>query len=136
MADVASDLIANIEGYQQLLTTLSLGTAAGAFAIVVQVILHNSSNTKPVVIENKGILIFGIIALFLSILGGVATKSVLVSAVPAIHAIQWGTDSALDYLSRAGISQLRWMALWQIFSFIVGIAAMLFVLIRNVHQMK
>lgn len=132
MAEVASDLITNIEGYQQLLTTLSLGIAAGAFALIVQVLFHNASNANSVNLHWKWGLVTGVGIHLFSVLAGIATKSALVSSVPALHKIVWGDSSAATYLQAAGLEHISWFATGQIILFIIGTASLFAVLVRNV----
>ncbi|MGO7861665.1 hypothetical protein ACC676_08640 [Rhizobium ruizarguesonis] len=134
MADVASDLIANIEGYQQLLTTLSLGIAAGAFALIVQVLFHNASNpNNKVNLLWKWWLVAGVGCHLFSVLAGIATKSALVSSVPALHKIDWGDASAATYLQAAELGHISCFATGQIILFILGTALLFAVLIRNIR---
>ncbi|ANK91537.1 MULTISPECIES: hypothetical protein [unclassified Rhizobium] len=133
MAEVASDLIANIEGYQQLLTTLSLGISAGAFALIVQILFHNTSNSNRVNLCWKWGLVAGVGIHLFSVLAGIATKSALVSSVPALHKIEWGGSSAATYLQAAGLEHISYFAIGQIVLFAVGTAVLFAVLIRNVR---
>lgn len=137
MADIASDLISNIEGYLQLLTTLSLGMCAGTFALVIQVIFHNADNSvAPVRLKAISLVIVAIVLLLFSIGCGIATKSVLVSAVPAIHAIQWGKDSAVVYLEDACLGAIINWAMAQVGFFILGVVALAVVLIANLRLLR
>lgn len=136
MAEVASDLIGNIEGYQQLLTTLSLGICAGTFALVTQVIFHNAANAARVQLSGLSLIMAAVIALVLSILAGVATKSVLVSSVPAMHAIAWSDQSATTQLAAAGLGGLMTFASLQIALFLVAILCLGFALLANLRLLR
>ncbi|MER9414768.1 hypothetical protein NKI95_02085 [Mesorhizobium sp. M0306] len=136
MQDVASDLIANIEGYQQLLTTLSLGVSAGAFALLCQIIFHNAQNDNRIFLKRSWLVFAAIVAQFFSIVFGVMTKSVLVSAVPALHAIAWGSKSATVYLKDAGLENIMNWAAMQVVFFGIGMLLLLVVLLSNTHQLR
>jgi len=131
VAEVASDLITNIEGYQQLLTTLSLGISAGAFALIVQILFHNTSNSNKVNLEWKGGIIWGVGIHLISVLAGIATKSSLVSSVPALHKIEWGGSSAATYLQTAGLQHISYFSIGQIVLFIIGTGMLFLVLVKN-----
>ncbi|TCU15103.1 hypothetical protein [Rhizobium sullae] len=133
MAEVASDLITNIEGYQQLLTTLSLGIAAGAFALIIQVLFHNASDAEKVNLHWKWGLVAGVAGHLFSVLAGIATKSALVSSVPALHKMDWGEASATTYLQAAGLGHIPLFAAGQITLFVLGTALLFAVLVRNVR---
>lgn len=132
MAQVASDLIGNIESYQQHLTTLALGASAGTFAVVVQVIIHNSTEgSKPVVLEGVCYMTAAIALLFASILAGILTKSTLVAAVPALHTINWTGSSATVQLKGAGLGNILTFAILQVAGFAFGILALCIALFCN-----
>ncbi|RWQ33622.1 MAG: hypothetical protein E5Y88_27305 [Mesorhizobium sp.] len=136
MQDVASDLIGNIEGYQQLLTTLSLGVAAGAFALLSQIIFHNAQNQDRVFLSHTWLVFCAIGAHFASIVFGVMTKSALVSSVPALHAISWGAESATYYLKEAGLGNIMLWSMMQVLAFGLGMLLLFFVLLLNTHQLR
>ncbi|WP_086996932.1 hypothetical protein [Rhizobium sullae] len=136
MSDVASDLITNIESYQQLLTTLSLGVAAGAFALLSQIIFHNSQNTTKISMAATNCVFVAIFCHLLAILFGVLTKSALVASVPALHAINWGSGSATKYLSDTGLGHIMWFSMLQVFSFGAGMVVLFYVLWRNMHLLR
>lgn len=136
MEGVASDLISNIEGYQQLLTTLALGVAAGAFALLSQIIFHNAQHPEKIALNATWLVFVAIFVLLLSIGAGVMTKSTLVSSVPALHAIEWGDSSATTYLKAAGLSRILMWASAQIVSFGVGAILLFLVLLLNMKLLK
>ncbi|AID32436.1 hypothetical protein MCHK_4635 [Mesorhizobium huakuii 7653R] len=136
MEDVASDLIGNIEGYQQLLTTLSLGISAGAFALLSQIIFHNAQNHDRILLRHTWLVFCAIGAHFVSIVFGVMTKSVLVSSVPALHAISWGAESATYYLKAAGLENIMLWSMMQVLSFGIGMLLLFLVLVLNTHQLR
>lgn len=135
MAEVASDLITNIEGYQQLLTTLSLGISAGAFALITQILFHNAAHPTGVILHWKWLMISGVTAHLLAVLAGVATKSALVSSIPALHKIVWGGESAATYLQDAHLEHIQTFALAQVALFILGTVLLFTVLVRNVRSL-
>ncbi|RUW70902.1 MULTISPECIES: hypothetical protein [unclassified Mesorhizobium] len=137
MEDVASDLISNIEGYQQLLTTLALGVSAGAFALLSQIIFHNAQNENRVLLRHTWLIFSAIGANFTSIVFGVMTKSVLVSSVPALHALKWGSDSATSYLNAAGLGNIMFWSMMQVLTFGIGMVVLFVALLLNtrlLHQ--
>jgi len=136
MSDVASDLISNIESYQQLLTTLSLGVAAGTFALLAQIMFHNAQSSTRISLNATGWVLGAIGLHFGAILFGVGTKSALVSSVPALHAIKWESESATKYLSEADLSHIMLFSSLQVLAFALGIAALIFVLFRNLHLLR
>jgi hypothetical protein len=136
MGDVASDLITNIESYQQLLTTLSLGVAAGAFALLSQIIFHNSQNSSKIHMKSAGWIFVAIACHLGAIVFGVFTKSALVSSVPALHAIQWGSHSATKYLSEEGLGHIMVFSMLQISAFAIGMGVLFFVLGRNIDLVR
>lgn len=136
MDDVASDLITNIEGYQQLLTTLSLGVCAGVFALVTQIVFHNVQNQSSRVFVNaSGLLIVAVVFHLVAIGFGVATKAALVASVPALHQIKWTDESATATLATEGLSGITTSATWQIFFFALGMLTLLVVLICNLKHL-
>lgn len=136
LEDVASDLISNIEGYQQLLTTLSIGVSAGAFALLSQIIFHNAQNENRIYLRCTWLIFLAIVSHFISIIFGVMTKSVLVSSVPALHTIQWGSNSATTYLKDAGLGSIMTWSMFQVLAFGVGMVLLLVVLLFNTHQLR
>jgi hypothetical protein len=134
--DVASDLISNVESYQQLLTTLSLGISAGAFAMVTKVVFHNATEDRKIVLKAPFIIFVGITIEFLSICFGIATKSALVSSVPALHAISWGSSSATEYLRANGLSHISVFAGLQIVFFAVGVIVLLSLMLVNWRMVR
>lgn len=137
MDDVASDLITNIEGYQQLLTTLALGICAGAFALVTQIMMHNAGNPdKKVVLSGTRILMTGTVLEFLSICLGIATKSALVASVAALHAIQWDNTSVVPQLRATALYHLPWLAVGQVTLFALGILCFLVAFRSNLRLLK
>lgn len=131
--DTASDLIANIEGYQQLLTTLSLGVAAGTFAFLTQIIFHNSQGGSHVGLKCPWLGLMAIIIHFVSIIFGVLTKSALVSSVPKLHTLVWDARSATDILKEADLGHITSFAFWQIMSFALGMLPLLALLFVNIR---
>ena len=129
--DVASDLIENIEGYQQLLTTLSLAVSGGIFALLIQILIHNASNSTKVRLKSEWIILAAVALHLLSIGFGIFTKSALVASVPALHAIQWGTGSATEVLTTAGLDQIAFWATCQVILFFLGTAILFIFLICN-----
>lgn len=136
MEGVASDLISNIEGYQQLLTTLALGVAAGAFALLSQIIFHNAQHAEKIVLNATWLVFVAIFVLLLSIGAGVMTKSTLVASVPALHKIEWGASSATVYMKEAGLSRILTWATAQIVTFGVGAVLLFVVLLSNMKLLK
>ena len=132
MNDIASDVIGNIESYQQLLTTLSLGIVAGVFALLMQVIIHNASETNTSIeIKRSSLLIIGLVIQIISILCGVLTKSALVSSVSSLHQIQWGKGSVVEYINDAGLKSILIFAQLQVILFLVGIIVLCITLLFN-----
>lgn len=131
MAETASDLISNIEGYQQLLTTLSLGVAAGSFALLSQIMFHNAQHSQKVSLAAMPLVFLAMFSQMVAILCGVFTKSALVSSVPALHAIDWGSESAMVYLKAAGLDHIAFWSMMQILAFVTGIVLLFVVLILN-----
>jgi hypothetical protein len=136
MDAVASDLISNIEGYQQLLTTLSLGVAAGVFAVLVQIMFHNSEHDQKLKLRWSWLLLVGVVVELLAIGFGVATKSALVSSVPALHVVPWSSASATTSLQAAGLGGIMFWSLLQVSAFFIGIVLLFVVLLRNIKLLR
>lgn len=135
MSEVASDLIANIESYQQLLTTLSLGISAGSFALLVQILFHNAEHAVPVAVRAPWLMLVGVFCHLLSIWKGIETKQGLVASVPKLHQIEWGSDSATSYFNAAGLGHVLSYAAWQTNLFVAGTAILFLVLLVNVDKL-
>ncbi len=136
MENVASDLISNIEGYQQLITTLSLGVAAGVFALLSQIIFHNAQNSHKISLSWTPLILVAVAFYLLAILFGVFTKSALVSSVSVLHGIEWGSEFATVYLRQAGLTHIMLCAMLQIGAFGVGTLLLFVVLVRNSYLLR
>lgn len=131
MPEVASNVISSIESYQQHLTTLSLAVIAGAFALLFQIIIHNTKEPTSISLRYPWLILAGIGILFASIAFGELTKSVLVSSIPTLHHLNWSDESAVAIINRAGLGLIMKFAALQVITFLVGILMMIFVLIIN-----
>ncbi len=129
--DAASDLISNIQSYQQLLTTLGLGVSAGAFALATQVIFHNAKENRKIILRTPVLIPIGIFLEFVSILFGILTRGALVASIPALHSITWGTDSATEQIKTSGFGQIALFSELQIVFFAFGVIAIVALMIVN-----
>lgn len=130
--DVGSALVDALAGQADLLSSLSLAVIGGLFAFAIQVMIHNSAQTRNKIKMSSLWTWWCALALEATSIGtSYLLKGSVVAAIPTIFGSKYVVGSPLTGGAIPGLDMLRLLAFSQFLTFALGVLVLMLFLVFN-----